>query len=101
MQRGVPLGAPESPLAFAMTSDCALGRLHTRWAQTDAGWSLDTSFRPLWVSCLACADDVLVFAKSEVDITRMLSEFLGTSVSRLCWTRRLSRRVPWTTVVAH
>ena len=31
MQRGVPQGAPESPLVFVMTTDCALGSLLSRW----------------------------------------------------------------------
>ena len=74
MQRGVPQGAPESRLFFVITSDCALGGVQARWAQTDAGWSLDTSLGPLWLSCLAYADDVLVFTKAEVDLTRMISE---------------------------
>ena len=97
VQRGVPQGAPESPLFFVMTSDYALNRLQTRWALTDAGWSLDTALGPLWVSCLAYADDVLVFAKSEL----ALSQSSGTLVSRLRWTTRLSSGPAlWTTLVA-
>ena len=53
------------PLVFVMTSDCALGRLQDKWAQTDAGWSIDTPSGPLLVHCLAYADDFLVFARSE------------------------------------
>ena len=74
VQRGVPQGAPESPLVFVMTSDCALGRLQEQWARTDAGWSIDTPSGPLLVHCLACADDVLVFARSESTLARMLCE---------------------------
>ena len=37
VQRGEPQGAPESPLVFLMTTDYALGRLQSRWAQSDAG----------------------------------------------------------------
>ena len=33
VQRGVTQGAPESPLVFVMTTDCALGNLQSRWAQ--------------------------------------------------------------------
>ena len=57
-----------------MTSDSALGSLHAQWAQTDACWSIGTPSGPLWVSCLAYADDVVVFAKSELALTRMHSE---------------------------
>ena len=74
VQRGVPQGAPESLLVFVMTSDCALGRLQEKWAQTDAGWSIDTSSGPLLVHCLAYADDVWVFARSESALVRMLSD---------------------------
>ena len=57
-----------------MTTDCALGSLQSRWAQTDAGWSLDSPLGRLWVSCLACADDILVFARTELALTQMISE---------------------------
>ena len=42
--------------------------------ETDAGWSIDTPSGPLWVPCLAYADDVVAFAKSELALTRMLSQ---------------------------
>ena len=56
VQRGVPQGAPESPSVFVMTTDCALGSLQSCWAQSDAGWSLDSPLGRLWVSCLAYAE---------------------------------------------
>ena len=74
VQRGVPQGAPDSPLVFAMTTDCALGSLQSRWAQSDAGWSLDSPLGRLWVSCLAYADDILVFARTELAVTQMIGE---------------------------
>ena len=55
-----------------MTSDCALGVLQEQWARTDAGWSIDTPSGPLFIHCLAYADDVLVFARSESALARML-----------------------------
>ena len=64
----------ESPLVFVMTSDCAFGRLQEKWAQTDAGWSIDTSSVPLLVHCLAYVDDVLVFARSESALASMLCD---------------------------
>ena len=74
VQRGVPQGAPESLLVFVMTSDCALVRLQEQWARTGAGWSIDTPSGPLLIHCLAYADDVLVFARSESALARMLCE---------------------------
>ena len=74
MQRGVPQGAPESLLVFVMTSDCSLGRLQEQCARTDAGWSIDTPSGPLLIHCLAYADDVLVFARSESALVKMLCD---------------------------
>ena len=72
---GVPQGAPESPLVFFMTSsDCALGRLQEQLARTDADWSIDTPSGPLLIHCLAYADNVLVFPRSESALARMLCE---------------------------
>ena len=73
VQRGVPQGAPESPLVFVMTTDCALGSLQPRW-QSDAGWSFDSPLGRLWVSCLAYAFDILVFARTELALTQMIGE---------------------------
>ena len=74
VQRGVPQGAPESPLVFVMTSDCALGRLQEKWEHSEAGWSIDTPSGPLLVHCLAYADDVLLFARSESALANMLCD---------------------------
>ena len=75
VQRGVPQGAPESPLVFVMTTDCALGNLQSIWAQSDAGWS---PLIRLSVGCgclvLAYTDDILVFAGTELALTQMIGE---------------------------
>ena len=57
-----------------MTTDRALGNLQSIWAQSDAGWSLDSPLGRLWVSCLASADDILVFARSERALTQVIGE---------------------------
>ena len=48
----------------------SLGSLQSRWAQSDAGWSLDSPLGRLWVSC----DDILVFARPELVLTQMIGE---------------------------
>ena len=37
--------------------------------QSDAGWSLDSPLGRLWVSCLAYADDIMVFARTEMTLS--------------------------------
>ena len=72
--------------------------MQTRWAQTDAGWSLDTSLGPLWVSCLARGDDVLAFAMSEVNFTRMLSE-CGVEFGNIGLEVALGKKTLWSSSV--
>ena len=58
--RGVPQGAPESPLVFTMLVDEILGPLISKWTEQGLGWALDQ----VLMTCLAYADDVLLFADS-------------------------------------
>ena len=74
VQRGVPQGALESPLVFVMTTDCALEIcIQFGFSQIQAG-PLSSPLGRLWVSCLAYADDILVFARSERALTQMIGE---------------------------
>ena len=81
VQRGVPEGAPESPLVFVKTSDCALGRLQEQCSRKDVGWSLT---RLLLIHCLAYASDVLVFARSESSRAPILCQCCVEHRSRSC-----------------
>ena len=58
--RGVPQGAPESPLVFTTLVDEILGPLISKWTEQGLGWALDQ----VLMTCLAYADDVLLFADS-------------------------------------
>ena len=46
MHRGVPQGAPDSPLIFTCVMDEILSELQASWAARDLGWSMDTFWLP-------------------------------------------------------
>ena len=55
--RGVPQGAPESPLVFTMLVDEIIGDLDEEWQKRAYGWHCGE----FSLTCLAYADDVLFF----------------------------------------
>ena len=68
--RGVPQGAPESPLIFVLVTDEILGSLQSRWRDEGRGWTCDE----LHLSCLGYADDILLFARSKEDLEAMIAD---------------------------
>ena len=70
MHRGVPQGAPDSPLIFTCVMDEILSELQASWAARDLGWSMDT----FWLPAVGYADDVILLAKSKEDAETMLHE---------------------------
>ena len=67
--RGVPQEAPESPSVFTMPVDVFLGSMISKWSAQGLGWSFDH----LLMTCFAYADDVLLFADSLENLTRMFN----------------------------
>ena len=61
---------PSSPLVFTMLVDEFLGSLISEWTAEAVVWSFDQ----LLMTCLACADDVLLFANSLEELTRMFND---------------------------
>ena len=55
MHRGLPQGAPESPLLFVLVIELVLRPLLTRWRASGSGWRLDD----FWLPCVCFADDLL------------------------------------------
>ena len=71
--RGVPQGAPESPLIFTCVVDDVLSTLLDSWSKRGLGWSVDS----LWIPAVVYADDVLILAKSKTDASLMLEECMA------------------------
>ena len=73
LHRGVPQGAPESPLIFTCVMDMILSGLQTSWASRGLGWSLDA----FWLPAVGYADDVVLLAKSKQDAETMLLDCIS------------------------
>jgi hypothetical protein len=70
MERGLPQGAPESPLVFVMITEMVLRPLLHRWRQRDSGWILDS----FWLGAVCYADDILLVSRSKADLVCMIQE---------------------------
>ena len=70
LERGLPQGAPESPLIFVLVSELVLRPLLARWRARGSGWQVDG----LWVAAVCYADDVLLLSSSLQDLQVMLAE---------------------------
>ena len=92
MNRGLPQGAPESPLIFTLVTEYVLRPLLGRWRVRGSGWKLDD----FWLPCVCFADDILLISSSKRDLERMLAEVveaflatgLGVSPHKCHWTSR-------------
>ena len=73
MQRGLPQGAPESPLLFTLVTEMVLRPLLSSWASQGAGWKMDN----LWLPAVCYADDVLLLSSSLDGLEAMLSEVVS------------------------
>ena len=90
LDRGVPQGAPESPIIFTMVVEMILGRAMRRWRTSGAGWRLDD----VWISCVCYADDIVLIASCPRVLARMcndlIQEFksigLGVGTEKTHWT---------------
>ena len=68
LHRGVPQGAPESPLIFAPVSDEIMDDLQESWSKRGLGWSTDR----LWIPRVDYADDVIILDKTQEGAQSML-----------------------------
>ena len=88
MQRGLPQGAPESTLLFALATEMVLRPLLSRWRA--AGWTFDS----LHLSAVCYADDVLLVSSSKAGLEAMTSDVieafarvgLAVSTEKCHWT---------------
>ena len=89
LHRGLPQGAPESPLLFILVCEMVLRPLLLRWQTEGKGWF----FCEYWLASLGYADDVLIFSENKDDVVKMLGELidafaqvgLDISVDKCAW----------------
>ena len=71
--RGLPQGAPESPVVFTLLAEYVLRGLQQRWEKERGkgyGFGMDD-----WIfTCLAYADDIILVAESKEALERMIRE---------------------------
>jgi hypothetical protein len=70
LDRGVPQGAPESPIIFTCVIDDILARLFVKWKAKGWGWAMDG----FWLAALGYADDIILVARSKVEAQLMLKD---------------------------
>ena len=81
--RGLPQGAPESPIVFVMVMEMVLRTLQESWRKRGLGWQLDA----FWLCVVCYADDVVLLATSKQSLSIMVLEVVyaleevGLSVS--------------------
>ena len=74
LERGLPQGAPESPLLFVLVMEMVLRPLLENWRLRGSGWRMDS----FWLTLVAYADDILLVSSSKKDLEHMVSELLGS-----------------------
>ena len=73
MQRGLPQGAPESPLIFTLVTELVLRPLIQRWKADGLGWRMgDFS-----ILSVCYADDVILCSHSKKDLEKMLRDVVA------------------------
>ena len=70
MERGLPQGAPESPLIFTLVTELVLRPLLARWKTRGSGWTFDAFF----LAAVCYADDIILVSQSKSDLERMILE---------------------------
>ena len=72
LNRGLPQGAPESPLLFFIVTDMVLPELLRIWKARGSGWS----FAGFSLSALGYADDIILVSTNKKDLQRMILEVI-------------------------
>ena len=70
VDRGVPQGAPESPLVFVMVADEILGGPRPSWERRNFAWTCDA----VSLSCLGYTDDVFLFSRSKASLETTIED---------------------------
>ena len=71
--RGLPQGAPESPVVFTLIAEMVMRKLNGKWAQRQdhkVGFKIDS----WWLPSLAYADDIILLARSKAALEYMIVE---------------------------
>ena len=92
LERGLPQGAPESPLAFIVVVEMIMRPLVHKWRTHGWGWFLDE----FWLGFIGYADDIILAASSHEQMTAMIAETIqafegaglevGTDQGKSHWT---------------
>jgi hypothetical protein len=90
LHRGLPQGAPESPLIFTMIVEMLVRRLEAKWRNQGLGFCVDG----LKVYCICYADDMILLADTtehlEIMINDLVAAFreigLGVGADKTHWT---------------
>ena len=72
LERGLPQGAPESPLLFVMITGLVLRPLLARWRDRGSGWTMDS----LFVGAVCYADDIVLLSSRKEDLHQMIQEVI-------------------------
>ena len=72
MDRGLPQGAPESPIIFTLIIDVNICSLADRWRRLGFGFAVD-AFR---LSTICYADDIILVAHNADHLTQMAAEIV-------------------------
>ena len=68
LDRGIPQGAPESPLLFALVTEMVLRPVLKKLRKNGRGWVVDD----FWLAAVAFADDILLVGLSLRDVRSTL-----------------------------
>jgi hypothetical protein len=90
MNRGLPQGAPESPMIFTLLIDMVLSNVAEKWRLNGWGFSVDA----FYVSGIAYADDIVLVAHSPAHLQLMAADIaqelraigLGIGAAKTHWT---------------
>jgi hypothetical protein len=92
LERGLPQGAPESPLVFILIVEMVIRPLQRSWIDRGWGWRLDT----FWLAFIGYADDILLVSDSKEILETMIQETIdafetvglevGTDQGKSHWT---------------
>ena len=74
LHRGLPQGAPESPILFVLVTEMVLRPLLRKWKSSGFGWQCDA----LYVTAVCYADDVILVSSSQAALEMMLDDVIGS-----------------------
>jgi len=72
MHRGLPQGAPDSPLLFVLVTEMVLRPLLQKWRERQGGWN----FSGFLLAAVCYADDIIILSGNKADLQRMVLELI-------------------------